>query len=84
MTEYTSDFEQSLAFMLYRGEVEPLPASEFRPGDRISHCGIPGIITTDADTPAGCVAVVYNDSVCTGVWFVDPLMLDLVSRGEDA
>jgi hypothetical protein len=54
----------------------------FSPGDRVSHCGIPGIITEDSETPADRVAVVYNDSVCTGVWFVHPMFLELVSRAS--
>lgn len=60
----------------------------FEPGDRISTnylpgFDIPGIVVDDSDTPEGYVAVVYNDHVCSGVWFVHPQHLELVRKAEE-
>jgi hypothetical protein len=57
----------------------------FEPGDRIrltSMVPVPGIVVDDADTPPGQVAVVLRDDVCSGVWYVRPEWLELVTKAE--
>jgi hypothetical protein len=58
----------------------------FSPGDRIrntfTHGQYLGTIVDDPDTEQGTVALTYDFS--SQIWYVDPVMLTLVSRGEDA